>query len=160
MNLLTNDDVKRLRSGEVFKDECDSLSLKASLGVINFCANMLNVRRDATDSALKFIMSNVEKQKVQAAISRECNFTTKEPSCSNYSDEKMIDELPKPKKAGGIVNKIVSSTEVDEPFYLDDFSIIDNNDDFKTDIDLLDLIGADIFLRDREDDAVKKDIDN
>ena len=145
MILLTNDDVKRLRSGEVFKDECDSLSLKASLGVINFCANMLNVRRDATDSALKFIMSNVEKQKVQAAISRECNFTTKEPSCSNYSYEKIIDELPKPKKAGGIVNKIVSSTEVDEPFYLDDFSIIDNNDDFKTDIDLLDLIGADIF---------------
>ena len=72
-------------------------------------------------------MSNVEKQKAPDAISRECNFTTKEPSCSNYSDDKMIDELPKPKKAGGIVNKIVSSIEVDEPFYVDDFSIIDNN---------------------------------
>ena len=58
---------------------------------------MLNVRRDATDSALKFIMSNVEKQKAPAAISRECNFTTEEPSCSNYSDDKMIDELPEPK---------------------------------------------------------------
>ena len=58
------------------------------------------------------------------------------------------------------MNKIVSSIEVDEPFYLDDFSIIDNNDDFKTNVDLSDLIGADIFLRDREDDAVKKDIDN
>ena len=145
MNLLTNDDVKRLRSGEVFKDECDSLSLKASLGVINFCANTLNVRRDATDSALKFIISNVEKQKVQAAISRESNFTTEEPSCSNYSGEKMIHELPEPKKASGVVNKIVSSIEVDEPFYLDDFLIIDNNDNFKTDIDLSDLIGADIF---------------
>ena len=150
MNLLTNDDVKRLRSGKVFKDECDTLSLKASLGVINFCTNMLNVRRDATDSALKFIMSNVEKQKALAAISRECNFTTEEPSCSNHSDEKMIDELPEPKKAGGIVNKFVSSIEVDEPFYLDDFLIIDNNEDFKTDVDLSDLIGANIFLRDRE----------
>ena len=91
-------------------------------------------------------MSNVEKQKVQATISRECNFTTEEPSCSSYSDEKMIDELPEPKKAGGVVNKIVSSIEVDEPFYLDDFSIIDNNDYFKTNADLSDLIGANIFL--------------
>ena len=31
LDLLTNDDVKKLRSGEVFKDHRDSLSLKASL---------------------------------------------------------------------------------------------------------------------------------
>ena len=140
----------------MFKDECDSLSLKASLGVINFCANMLNVQKDAMDSASKFIMSNVEKRKSPAVISRECNFSEEQPSCSN-SDEKMIrnDEMSQP-KVGGIVNNIVSTIKVDEPFNLDDFSI--DNNDFKS-IDFSDLINADIFLQDEEDDAVKKDID-
>ena len=144
-------------SGEVFKDECDSLSLKASLGVINFCVNMLSVRKDGTHSALKYLLSNVEKRKSQAAISRECNFSTKEPSCSNSSDERMIhnNELSVP-KVGCVVNNIVSTVEVDEPFHLDDFSITDNND-FKPSVNLSDLICADNFLQDEEDDAIKKD---
>ena len=153
LNLLSNDDVKRLRSGQVFNDQCDSLSLKDSLGLINFCTNILNVRKDGTDSALKFIMSNVEKRKSQAAISRECNFSTKEPSCSN-SDEKMIHNEMSELKVGGIVNNIVSSIEVDERFNLDDFSI--DNNDFKPSVDFSDLTNT--ILQDEEDDTVKKDI--
>ena len=116
---------------------------------------MLNVRTDG--SALKYLLSNAEKRKSQAAISRECNFSTEEPSCSNSSDERMIrnDELSV-LKVGCIVNNIVSTIEVDESFHLDDFSITDNND-FKPSVDLSDLIRADNFLQDEEDDAVKKD---
>ena len=110
--------MKKLRSGKVFKDECDSLSLKASLGVINSCANMLNVRNKGTDSALKFILTNVEKRKLQATMSGECNFSTEEPSCSNSLDEKMIrnDKMSEP-KVSCVVNNIVSTIEVGEPFH-------------------------------------------
>ena len=45
--------------------------------MINFFANTLNARKDGTDSALKYIMTNVEKRKSQAAISRECNLVLK-----------------------------------------------------------------------------------
>ena len=118
---------------------------------------MLSVKKDGTDSALKYVLSNLEKRKSQAAISRECSFSTKEPSCSNSSDERMIrNDGLSVLKVGCVVNNIVSTIEVDEPVHLDGFSITDNNN-FQPFEDLSDLIRADNFLQDEEDDAVKKD---
>ena len=54
----------------MFKNECDSLSIRMALGVINFCVNMLNARGEATKSALKFLLSSVDKRKSNTNLSR------------------------------------------------------------------------------------------
>ena len=43
LNLLSNKDMEKLRNGQMFKNGCNSLSIRMALGVINFCVNMLNV---------------------------------------------------------------------------------------------------------------------
>ena len=55
--------MEKLRNGQMFKNECDSLSITMALGVINFCVNTLNVRGEAMESALKFLLSSIDKRK-------------------------------------------------------------------------------------------------
>ena len=74
-NLLSSTDVNRLRDGGVFKDECDMMVLKSALGVTSFCLNMIDVRKDATDSALKFPVSSIENRKNPFSLSRENTLT-------------------------------------------------------------------------------------
>ena len=45
-----------------------------ALGMVNFCINMINVRGDATDAALKHLMTHTEKRKFNLSIQRESTF--------------------------------------------------------------------------------------
>ena len=58
-----------------------------ALAMVNFCINMLNVREGATESVLKFILSNVEKRKPNLCLCRDSTFT--ELECSDDDDEIM-----------------------------------------------------------------------
>ena len=68
---MSNDEIEKLRDGQLREDEMDILSLKTTLSTLNFCINMLQVRKDATDSALKFIMSKVVNHKTPLNLCRE-----------------------------------------------------------------------------------------
>ena len=74
LDILSNEDIEKIRSGEMYENECDTLSMKMTMGIINFCMNMANVRNDATDSALKYLMTNIEKRKPNASLQRESIF--------------------------------------------------------------------------------------
>ena len=55
----------------MYENECDTMNMKMTMGIINLCVNMVNIRNDATNSALKYLMTNVEKQKPNASFQRE-----------------------------------------------------------------------------------------
>ena len=46
LNLISNEDMEKLRNSQMFKNEYDSLSIRMALGVINFCLNMLIVEEN------------------------------------------------------------------------------------------------------------------
>ena len=56
LDLLSNEEINKLRNGEMFQDECDSLSMKMTMGIINFCVT--------TDAVLKYLMTHVENVKL------------------------------------------------------------------------------------------------
>ena len=68
---MTNDEIEKLRGGQLHEDELDTSSLKTKLSMLNFCVNMLQIRKDATDSALRFIMSKVVNCKTPLNLCRE-----------------------------------------------------------------------------------------
>ena len=91
LNILSNEDMGKLRNRQMFKNESDSLRIKMALGIINFCVNMLNIQGEATKSALKFLLSSVYKRKCNINLSRESSFTENDesvPGCSKDSDDK------------------------------------------------------------------------
>ena len=141
MNIISNDDIRRLRSGELYKNDCDSLSIKMALGMVNFCVNMLNVREDATESALKFIMTNVEKRKSHWSLCRNSTFT--ESQCSG--DDKrgtMIRNKVFDPKITGAENEITSEMVCESNFDLDTFVAEDNDLRTFEPIDFSDLLNA------------------
>ena len=137
--------MNRLRDGQVFRDQCNMMGLKAALGVVNFCVNMINVRKDATDSALKFLLSSIENCKNPSSLIRGNKLILECFDWENCPDEeKMIHrkECNFP-KIGGATNKIVSTIEMNELLDLDKFSApaVDDNMNF----DFSELIDADRF---------------
>ena len=142
--------MNRSREGGVFKDECDMMGLKVALGVVSFCVNMLDVRKDATDSALKFLVSSIENRKNQSSLSRENILTLECFDSENSQEEKMIrKETCDFPKVGGATNEIVSSIEMNNNESLDT-PVDDMNFDFS------ELIDADSFLAGKEDEDTQK----
>ena len=74
--------IRKVRNGKMFNDECDSLSIKMALGIINFCINMVSIRIEATDGALNYLMSNMGKRNFDASMQRESYF-----DCAQEFDE-------------------------------------------------------------------------
>ena len=149
--------MNRLRDNNVFKNECNMMGLKAALGVVNFCVNMLGVRKDASDSALKFLLSSIENPKNPFSSIRENKLILECLELENCADEeKMIhrEECNFP-KIGGTTNEIVSTIEMynNESLDLDKFStLVDDNMNFH----FLEFIDADSFLAGKEDDDAQE----
>ena len=128
LNILSNEDIARIRSGEMYEKECDTLSMKMTTGIINLCVNMVNIRNDATDSMLKYLMTNIEKQKPNASFQKESIFECFQVDEKNVKEEKAMLNT---KICGSTItaaeNEIVSEICTDDNFELDEFTIKDDN---------------------------------
>ena len=87
--------MEKIRDAKMQEDEIDTLSLKTTLSMINFCVNMLNVRKDRTDSTLKFLMSKVVDCKTPLNICKETILIDGVPSDS-CSDKMIINSKFEP----------------------------------------------------------------
>ena len=66
LNIISKEELDKLREGKLREDEVDTLAIKTTLNMINCFRNILQ-RQDATDSALKFLMSKVVCESQDAA---------------------------------------------------------------------------------------------
>ena len=89
INVLTKEEIEKIRDGEMRDNEVDTLSLKTALRMINLCVNVLNVRKDPTDSALTYLMSKVVDCKTPLNVCRETILIDAVPADS-CNDNKMI----------------------------------------------------------------------
>ena len=101
--------------------------MKMALGMVNFCINMINVRGDATDAALKHLMTHTEKRKFNASIQRESTFECYQTEESNEKEGVMLNTKICDLTAMATENEIMSEICMDDNFELDEFMIKDDD---------------------------------
>ena len=56
LGVISTEDLDRLASGEIQRGNDKNFSIKATLEIVNLLTNMYSVRKDATESALKYYL--------------------------------------------------------------------------------------------------------
>ena len=146
LDLISNKEIRRLREGKIYDNECTTLSMKMALGMINFCTHMINVRGDATDAALKHLMTHIEKRKFNTSFHHKTTFECYQTDEPNEKGVMLNTNVCNP-TATAAENEIVSEICVDDNFKLDEFTITDD------DVQAFNTKSVDLFmLKDDESD--------
>ena len=74
LDIISNEDIQKLRNREVYKEECNDLAVKMTLELINFCTNMTTIRQSATESVLKYLMTNIKQHKLNTSFRKSSTF--------------------------------------------------------------------------------------
>ena len=61
------EDIGRLASREIQRDTDEEFSIKTTLEMVNLLTNMYSIRKDATESALKFLFTNVNDNDLETS---------------------------------------------------------------------------------------------
>ena len=86
LGVISTEDIGRLASGEIQRDTDEEFSIKTTLEMINLLTNMYSIRKDATESALKYLFTNVMNDndlETPSMLKRKFTFE----SVNNESDE-------------------------------------------------------------------------
>ena len=60
MGLISTGDLGRVVAGDIEEGEEEDLSVKTSLEIVNLLTNMYSIRKEATESALQYLFTNVK----------------------------------------------------------------------------------------------------
>ena len=60
MGLISTEDLGRVVAGDIEEGEEEDLSVKTSLEIVNLLTNMYSIRKEATESALQYLFTNVK----------------------------------------------------------------------------------------------------
>ena len=61
MGLISTEDLGRVVAGDIEEgEEEEDLSVKTSLEIVNLLTNMYSIRKEATESALQYLFTNVK----------------------------------------------------------------------------------------------------
>ena len=144
INVLTNKEIEKIRDGKMRDDEIDTLSLKTTLSMINLCVNVLNVRKDPTDSALTYLMSKVVDHKTPLNVCRETILIDGVPADS-CNDNKMIVNSKFEPRFGRAESEVMSEILCSTNFDIDQF--VNQNKDFGgySPLNFSDLLSTNIF---------------
>ena len=128
LDIISNEDIGKLRSGEVYNEECNELAVKMTLELINFCTNMATIRESAMESELKYLMTNIKHHKLNTSFRKSSTFWLSDNNDKDdYEPSKkmMKTEICDP-SVSGANNEITSQITIDTGFDLDDFFISHN----------------------------------
>ena len=114
--------------------------------MINFFTNMINMKGDATDAALKYLMTHIEKCKFNTSFHHEKTFKCYQTDEPNEKGVMLNTNICNP-TATAAENEIMSEIGVDDNFELDEFTITDD------DVQAFNTKSVDLFtLKDDESD--------
>ena len=84
LGVISTEDISRLASREIQRDTDEEFSIKTTLEIVNLLTNMYSIRKDATESALKFLFTNVNNNDLETPgmLKRKSTFE----SVNNESD--------------------------------------------------------------------------
>ena len=133
--LLSSDELRQIVSGAIVQgsEEENKLAIKVCLEFITMCCDMSDVRQDATDSALQYLLTNSKNNDFQSNLhfKRKSTFL---PDDSSTDGGELTDTAGKCCKVtttvvnegAGKVNKTIDvDVVVPDEYELHDFSITD-----------------------------------
>ena len=76
LGVISTEDNARLASGEIQRDTDEEFSTKTTLEMVNLLTNMYSIRKDATESALKFSFTNMKDNdfEIPSTLKRKSTF--------------------------------------------------------------------------------------
>ena len=149
LNIMSNDETEKLRDDQLYEDELDTLSLKTTLSTLNFCVNMLQVRKDATDSALKFIMPKVVNCKTPLNLCRE-TILLDGAQCDSAYDKMIFNSKFEP-RFGRAESEVTSGILCSTHFDVDHFVNQDEDLGGYRPFDFSDILSANVFVENGND---------
>ena len=134
---LSSDELRQIVSGAIVQgsDEENKLAIKVCLEFITMCCNMSDVRADAMDSALQYLLTNSKNNNFQSNLhfKRKSTFLSDDDNSSTDGDE-LTDTAGKCCKVtttdvnegvGKVDKTIDMDVVVPDEYELHDFSITD-----------------------------------
>ena len=136
--LLSSDEMRQIVSGAIVQgsEEENEMAIKVCLEFMTMCCNMSDVRQDATDSALQYLLTNCRNNdfKTNLNFKRKTTFMSDDDDGSTADDGELTDTAGKCcKVTTAVVNegagKVDKTIDVDvvvpNEYELHDFSITD-----------------------------------
>ena len=128
LDVMSNEDLDKVVSGEMADDEKEELSVKTTLEFVNLFTTMYSIRKEATESALRFLFTNAKDNDVQGiGLKRKSKFEIINDGASSSEDvvkRKRVESIVVNKKCSKVDNIVTSESTTDE-YELGDFSITD-----------------------------------
>ena len=137
--LLSSDEMRQIVSGAIVQEseEENEMAIKVCLEFITMCCNMSDIRQDATDSALQYLLTNCNNNDFKSNLNfkRKSTFISDDDDSSTTDDGELTDMAGKCCKvtttvvnegAGKVDKTIDLDVVVPDEYELHNFSITDH----------------------------------
>ena len=128
LDVMSNEDLDKVVSGEMADDEKKELSVKTTLELVNLFTTMYSIRKEATESALRFLLTHAKDNDVQGiGLKRKSKFEIIDDVASSSEDvvkRKRVETIVVNKKCSKVDNVVTAEPTIDE-YELRNFSITD-----------------------------------
>ena len=126
LNVMSTEDLDKIVSGEMADDNKEELSVKTTLEFVNLFTTMYSIRKEATESALRFLFTNAKDNDFQGvSLKRKSKFEIIDRGLSeDVVKRKRVESIVVNKGCSKVHNVVTSESTIDE-YELGDFSITD-----------------------------------
>ena len=134
MGLISTEDLSRVVSGDIKEDEEGDISVKTSLKIVNLLTIMYSVRKEATESTLRYLFTNSKDNNFQGVecLKRKSTFEI-EDGPSQGDKRKRLESTIINKGRSKADSLVISEATIDEydlgEFSLSDTGVINFNGD-------------------------------
>ena len=125
---MSKEDLEKVVSREMADDEKEELSVTMTLEFINLFTTMYSIRKEADESALRFLLTNAKDNDVQGVgLKRKSEFEIIDDGALSSEDvvkRKRVETIVVNKNCSKVDNIVTAKSTIDE-YELGDFSITD-----------------------------------
>ena len=130
--MVSTEDLDEIVSGEMGDDDKEEFSVKTTLEFVNLFTNMYSVRKEARESALRFLFTNAKDNDFKGiGLKRKSKFEIINGGLSeDVVKRKRVESIVVNKGCSKVDNIVTSESTIDD-YELGDFSITDTGVSFK-----------------------------
>ena len=130
LGIVLTEDLMKIANGDIDTATDDEFAIKTVLELLNLFANMATIHKDATESALKFLLTSMGKNNFDRSPSfrKRSRFRVKDLGKGEGFGSKKCKKIKTKvfnKTCSKASNVVTSEVTIDQGFELDDFFISD-----------------------------------
>ena len=118
LDVMSNEDLDKVASGEMVDDKKEELLVKTTLEFVNLFTSMYSIRKEATESALRFLFTNAKDNNIQGiGLKRKSKFEIIDDGVSSSEDvvkHERVESIVVNKKCSKVDNIVMSESTIVE----------------------------------------------